>query len=138
LLKGNGGNDTYVFQAGYGQETIDNRGPYSWQPEHGQVAFGEGISTSRLWLEQSGNDLLIDVLDSADRLTIGNWYSSDTSAKVTNLMTGDGARLDAGLNQLVTAMAAFQASNQGFNPTTATTMPTDSALQAQLAAAWHR
>jgi len=138
LLKGGGGNDTYLFQTGYGQEVIDNRGPYWWQGAHGQVDFGAGISTSRLWLVQSGNDLVVDVLGSADRLTVSNWYSSDTSAQVSGLVTGDGARIDTGLNQLVTAMAAFQAGHAGFDPATAAAMPSDPYLLNQVATAWHR
>jgi len=35
------------------------------------------------------------------------------------------------------AMAAYQANNPGFNPATATSMPTDPTLRSALAAAWH-
>jgi hypothetical protein len=34
-------------------------------------------------------------------------------------------------------MASYGASNSGFNPTTATAMPTDTTLQNAIAAAWH-
>jgi hypothetical protein len=34
-------------------------------------------------------------------------------------------------------MATYSANNPGFNPATATQMPTDSNLQSAIAAAWH-
>ena len=45
--------------------------------------------------------------------------------------------LDGQLENLVSAMATYQAANTSFNPTTATAMPTDTTLQNAIAASWH-
>jgi hypothetical protein len=46
-------------------------------------------------------------------------------------------KLDTHVAQLVSAMAAYSAANPGFDPTTATQMPTDPGVQSAVAAAWH-
>src|SRR4029079_7870097 len=67
-LIGGGGNDAYVFNRGDGQDQIIN-GPTGQNPR-GELDFGAGISDEQLWFEQSGNDLMIEVMGSHDKVTI--------------------------------------------------------------------
>jgi hypothetical protein len=46
-------------------------------------------------------------------------------------------QLDSQLSSLVSAMATFSANNPGFNPATATQMPSDSTVQSAIATSWH-
>jgi hemolysin type calcium binding protein/hemolysin type calcium-binding protein len=136
-LIGNGGSDVYQFDRGGGHSTIvngllSNRGPTS------ELDFGQNIARDQLWFEQNGNDLTIDIMGSNDQVTIQGWYG-DNTAQLQEIKTADGSMLDAGLSQLVQAMATFEASNPGFDPTASgvTQAPNDQSLQNAIAAAWH-
>jgi Ca2+-binding RTX toxin-like protein len=132
---GGAGVNTYAFGRGYGQDQIDN-GSATDTGAHGKLSFQSGINRNQLWFAQSGNDLVATIIGTNDRATIANWYTQ-TTAQLASFETIDGFKLDAGINQLVAAMASFSASNPAFNPTLSATLPTDANLQAQLAASWH-
>lgn len=147
LLIGSGGTDTYLFGSGDGQDTIDNGtglqggGGIDTSLQAGALDFGTGIATNQLWFAQSGNDLKIDRMGSTDSVTIAGWYADQgskfTFALLETIKTSDGQMLDAGLNNLVQAMATFQANNPGFDPTATAQAPSDPTLQAAIAANWH-
>ena len=61
-LTGGGGNDTYVFNRGDGQDQIVN-GATSQAPR-GELDFGAGINDQQLWFQQNANDLTIEVMGS--------------------------------------------------------------------------
>jgi hypothetical protein len=63
--------------------------------------------------------------------------SSNARAQTQSFATADGLKLDSQVAQLVSAMASFSSANPGFDPTTATQVPNDPALQGVVAAAWH-
>jgi Ca2+-binding RTX toxin-like protein len=130
-----GSSNTYEFGAGFGQDTINNATSAS-TAANGTVAFQSGINDQNLWFQQSGNNLEIDLLGTNSQITVNNWFGSDASAQVAEIEAG-GLNLDSQLSQLVSAMATYAANNAGFNPTTATAMPTDATLQNTIAAAWH-
>ena len=133
---GTGGSDIYQYRRGYGALEIQN-GTASGTTALGNLDFGANISKNDLWLSQSGNDLVINLLGSNDKVTVDGWFGSNGSAKLAEVQTSDGSKLDSGLSQLVSAMASFASTNPGFNPLTATQMPTDPTLQNALASAWH-
>jgi len=133
--QGNGGNDTYIFNAGYGDVTINNEIGNGTVPS-GQIELGGGISADQLWFERAGNDLDIDVLGTKDQLTVQDWFGSNAGAQLSTFETGSGLILDgSGVNQLVAAMSAFTGNEAGSGPPTA--MPQDVGVQTALAAAWH-
>jgi hypothetical protein len=68
---------------------------------------------------------------------VAGWYAGNDRAQVQSFNTTDGLHLDSQVAQLVSAMATFSAADPGFNPATATQMPTDTNLQSTIAAAWH-
>ena len=135
-INSGGGYDTYFFRQGYGSLTIDNS-TASGTAAQGEVDFGAGITEQNLWFIRSGNDLMASVLNSADTVNVRNWFSNDPSAQIATFKGYNGLKLDGGVEQLVTAMAAYAGSNPGFNPAATTAMPGDPALQSALAAAWH-
>lgn len=76
------------------------------------------------------------MLGTTNSITVSNWYTG-TANQIEQFSTTDGMKLDSQLAQLVTAMASYAANNSGFNPTSATVMPTDTTLQTAITAAWH-
>jgi len=136
-LTGNGGYDTYLFKSGYGSLTVVNS-VSGGSSSSGELDFGSGLTAQNLWFVQSGQDLVIDVLGTSDKVTVKGWFGTNGSAKLSEIKTADGKEIDSGLSQLVTAMATYQAGHTGFNPIAAsTTMPTDTSLQSTIATAWH-
>jgi len=135
-LTGGGGNDNYAFGSAFGQDTINNLSPTA-TTANGQINFGAGITDEKLWLQKSGNNLVIDLLGTHDSITVSNWFGGNASAQVAEITTADGLKLDNQVTQLVSAMAAYGASQPAFNPATSSQMPTDGTLQAAIAAAWH-
>ena len=103
----------------------------------GEVDFGPGITEQNLWFSQSGDDLMVSVVGSADAVDVKGWFGTNPSAQLAGFKAFDGLRLDGQVEQLTTAMAAYAASTPGFDPATATVMPTDPALRSALATAWH-
>jgi len=74
VLKGRQGNDTYVFGRGYGQDIVndDNLSVIGDAPD--RVVFGANIVVGDLEFLRSGDDLIIRIAGTDDRLTIQNQY----------------------------------------------------------------
>jgi len=123
-----------LFGRGGGQDIIVNALNGNPGPS-GELDFLPGISSNQLWLKQAGNDLLVQVMGGQDRVTVSNWFAN-SSARLQEIKAG-GLEIDAGLSQLVQAMATYSANNPAFNPATASQAPNDPALQTAIAAAWH-
>ena len=130
-LDGGWGNDTYVFHAGDGADTIDNRSAKSTDID--VLRFTSGVAQDELWFLREGNDLVIGLAGSDDRVTVDEWYASDT-AKLDEIRLPDAVLYAADVDRLVQAMAAFDAP-------LGSGMVLDDAARAQLepalAAAWH-
>jgi len=134
VLTGNGGNDTYLFGHGGGQDRIVN-GTASSTTASGELDFGANISSNQLWFQRDGNDLTIDVMGSQDKITVAGWFNGAGSQ--LQEITAGGVKIDAGVTQLVQAMASYSSTHAGFDPTTATQAPADTGLQTAIAANWH-
>ena len=100
-----------------------------------QLDFGAAVSDQTIWFEQTGNDLQMNVLGASSEITISNWYSS--TAHQLQEITAGGLALDSQLASLVSAMATYSAAHASFDPTTASQMPSDTALAAAIGSAWH-
>ncbi|MCI3203846.1 MULTISPECIES: calcium-binding protein [Pandoraea] len=138
-ITGYGGDDTYVFHSSYGQLNIVNGLAYN------STASGEldldGVGVNQLWLERVGDDLKVAVMGTGSAVTIDGWYASDasklSSINITGALGGDWV-LDNQIDQLVQAMAAFSASQPGFDPaSTASSVITDPTLLTVVSTAWH-
>jgi hypothetical protein len=136
MLTGGGGFDTYKFGSSFGQSTVNNLAQDGVTAPRGEIDLGAGISNQKLWFEQKGNDLQIDLIGTQDRITVAGWFA-DPRAQVQSINLADGSKIDSQISQLVTAMAAYAGNNPGFDPTTAAQQPNDSQLQNAIAAAWH-
>ena len=134
VLTGGGGNDTYQFTRGGGQDQIVN-GTMSSTTVSGELDFGASITDNQLWFQRNGNDLTIDVMGSQDKITVAGWFNGAGSQ--LQEITAGGMKIDAGVSQLVQAMANYSSAHAGFDPTTATQAPADTTLQAAISANWH-
>ncbi|WP_270934250.1 calcium-binding protein, partial [Falsiroseomonas oryzae] len=82
VMVGNDGGDTYLFDVGYGQDTIsDVRVRAAWQdrrgvivPKDDVVRFGDDITQANVVFTRDGNDLVISVADRPDTLRIRNQF----------------------------------------------------------------
>jgi Ca2+-binding RTX toxin-like protein len=136
-LVGGGGYDSYRVGTGMGHTTVNNAALDGVTTANGEVDLAAGVANTQLWLERVGNDLQLDILGSSDHLTISGWYGGNARAQVQSFKTADGLILDGQIEQLVSAMATYATENPGFNPATASQLPSDPALQNTVAAAWH-
>jgi hypothetical protein len=125
---------TYLYRPGDGSDVIVN-GVASASKPTGTLDFGNGATPDNFWFVQSGNDLTIDILGTHHAVTVADWFAGG-SHQLQEIKAG-GLELDAGVAQLVQAMAAYTTAHPGFDPTAAVQMPTDTALHTAVAAAWH-
>lgn len=95
ILNGTSRADLYLFNRGDGADTI-NEVEVTGQPS-GQVdvlRFGGDISKYDINVLRSGNDLLLQISDSADQVTIKNWFlggsASSTAYQVESVEFADG------------------------------------------------
>ena len=65
------GNDTYLFFPGDGQDTIIEKQGVD------TCYFGGGITWDDLTFSQQGNDMVISILNSTDKITVKDWFVSD-------------------------------------------------------------
>lgn len=101
--------------------------------------LAENVSHDHLWLERSGNDLVIDILGTNQRVYIDNGFSNTSSLQ--QITASDGLKLDGSILGLENAMAGFQTAHPGFNEMTTTHMSLNDAffaggLGAAEATAW--
>ncbi|RWM95807.1 MAG: hypothetical protein EOR84_14665 [Mesorhizobium sp.] len=115
-LVGGTGNDSYHFAAGGGADTIVESGAYN---DNDELDFGAGIDANELWFSQQGNNLVVSVLGTTDKVTINDWFAGPGNV-VETIKSGDGKVLNhSDVATLVAAMA-------GFDPATS---PTGSGIQ---------
>ncbi|HSI53212.1 MAG TPA: VCBS domain-containing protein [Ramlibacter sp.] len=86
LLQGGEGDDAYVFQEGDGQDTaLDALG-------NNIVAMGLATSLAGVMFSRQGNDLVVAIRNTTDRLTVKDWFTADSHFGA--VMLGDGTVLD--------------------------------------------
>jgi hypothetical protein len=103
----------------------------------GAVNFGPGLNDEDLWFVKAGDNLQIDVMGTANHLTINDWFGGTNAAAVQSF-TADGLTLDTKVNALVQAMATYSVDHPGFEPTALSKAPSDTTLQSVITAAWHQ
>lgn len=162
LIRGNGGDDIYVFGRGYGTHIIDNsdhahqfeyRTPGARQPM-GRLDFAANISERNLWLDQvnvgpdhvekdpGGGSLRFSILGTRDYVVLDLWGGAEYQIKGATV-TG-GMLKNTSFDALIQAMARFEAdyatSHNGmvFDPTnSANATIYDATLLAAVNTAWH-
>lgn len=136
-LIGGGGNDIYRFGRNGGHDVITN-GLASNTAPTGNLQLSADLAPANIWLKQSGQDLLIEIMGSNDDVTVAGWFTSPANA-LSQITTSDGWVIDSQVSQLVQAMASYSSSHSGFDThTSGTQAPADASLQGAIAAAWHQ
>jgi Ca2+-binding RTX toxin-like protein len=102
VLTGLGGNDTYQYSRGSGQDTvIDNSGASD------RMQFGVTINPLDLVISRQANDLRLAIHGSSDQTTVQNWYVG-TANRTETIQSGNGQTLlSTQVDQLIQAMAGF-------------------------------
>jgi Ca2+-binding RTX toxin-like protein len=122
LLVGGGGDDRYSFRSGDGADTIAESGFYG---DADELVFGTGIDWDELWFAQQGNNLVISVLGTTDKVTVQNWFVNVGNV-VEDIYSGNGRVLHhSDVASLVAAMASFSPAT---SPTGTGIRPDDSRL----------
>jgi hypothetical protein len=124
--------DTYLFNAGDGQDTITD---YSagWAGTD-LLKLGPGIAADQIWFEKAGNDLELSIIGTSDRVTVANWYA-DARYHIETIQLANGQTLlDDHVQNLVQVMGSLARPPLG-----QTTLSADyqSQLQPVIAANWH-
>jgi Ca2+-binding RTX toxin-like protein len=99
-LNGGLGNDLYQFVRGDGQDVIVDIGGSD------TLQFGESISFDQLWFTKVGNNLEINVVGTADKVTVNNWFLG-TAYQVELIQTEEGNLSSANVQSLVDAMKGY-------------------------------
>ncbi len=151
-LAGAGGNDSYYFGKGEGQDKINN-GVSTTNTANGTLFFGHGIGDDQLWFDRvddsgnisgSGNNLRIDIMGTTTSMTINGWYigGSSTYKQLSEFeLTDNGLKLDSQLSNLVSAMATFETNYQSahgtaFDPTAVSSI-SDTTVLSAVSSDWH-
>ncbi len=105
ILMGGAGADTYRFGIGYGLDTIQENDSTSGVKDI--VAFASGLAKADAQFTRSGNDLIVSIRNTTDKLTVTGWYLGG-QYQVEEFRFADGSVVTASQAQgLVSAMAAF-------------------------------
>lgn len=130
LLYGGGGNDSYLFKRGDGQDTIVH-GLSGIRETGGTLLLGSDINSRQLWFSRTGDDLIIEILGSDDRVKVKGWYSGQTF-RLERILAGDGISLYE-IDGLVQAMTAYRTAHPAFDVQTAFEIPGAAELSSALA-----
>ncbi|MED5606977.1 calcium-binding protein [Pseudomonas sp. JH-2] len=74
-LTGGQGSDVYRFERGWGQDRIDNYDTSTNKTD--AIEFGADIGADDIQMSRSGNDLILSLKGSEDRITLGNYFYSN-------------------------------------------------------------
>jgi hypothetical protein len=122
MLIGGAGQDT--FQLGAGQYEIQNANAQD------QIVLSN-VSSDKLWFQAQGNNLVVSVLGTSEKIAVDNWYAGN---QVGTLTAGGQSIGGTDIARLVQAMAAFAPPAAGQLTYTAAEQQ---ALAPMLASSWH-
>ncbi|MCP1602208.1 calcium-binding protein [Pseudomonas citronellolis] len=93
-LHGGDGSDVYRFERGWGQDRIDNYDRNTGKTD--AIELGSDISADDIQLWRNGNDLVLSLKDSDDRITISNYLYNDgnNDFRLEEIRFADGAVWD--------------------------------------------
>ncbi len=105
ILTGGAGDDVYFLGRSSAKDTVVDSDTTAGN--HDYLQFGSDVSYDQLWFKHVGNDLEIDIIGTANSLTIKNWYTG-TQNHIETLTSGNGKVLtDSHVQNLVNAMATM-------------------------------
>ncbi|CAH1208159.1 hypothetical protein PAECIP111893_02849 [Paenibacillus plantiphilus] len=86
-LEGSSGNDTYLFSKGSGQDTIYDADATAGNADTLKLA---DILPSEVKLLRMGDNLVISIINSVERVTIREYFNTSGYYRVENIQFGDG------------------------------------------------
>jgi Ca2+-binding RTX toxin-like protein len=105
-LKGGDGNDTYFFKKGDGSDAIEDTPVGSSDDSKADVLlFGEGINPEDLHVYANGENLIVDIKNTSDIITIKDWYTKEN--RIEYFEFADGAKL--GIHEILDLMSTDEA-----------------------------
>jgi len=93
-LIGDMGSDTYVFGRGSGADTIIELDDAAGETD--SIQLGPNISPTDIGVLREGNDIVVAIRDTADRVLIRDWFVSD-SARIESTIFAGGTVWDAAM-----------------------------------------
>jgi Ca2+-binding RTX toxin-like protein len=129
-LTGGDGADIYRFNLGGRQDTIFNSDT-DLAPD--KLVFGAGVGADDLWFAQSGSNLVLTVLGTADKVTVSGWYSGPAN-QLDRIELTDGTFLVTGDVQTMVNAMSFSAPPASLSALTAAQQQ---ALADVIADTWH-
>jgi len=129
------GADTYKYGFGDGQDT------FVGQSGHGaddRFVFEDDVKSDAIWFRKDGDNLVVQLLGTEDRITFQNWYAAGANSLNQNIkeFAIDGSSLAAAnVQQLVNAMASFDP-NDGTTAYGAKSTDLPSQVQVAVNSAW--
>ncbi len=104
-LNGGLGNDLYKFGRGYGLDKVSENDLAVANTDTVQLL--SGVTVDQIWFKKIGNNLELDIIGTADKLTVSNWYLG-SQYHTEQFKTTDGKTLlDSQVQNLVNAMASI-------------------------------
>ncbi len=129
VLTGDLGSDSYSLSRTSAKDTLVDVGG-----SNDQLLFASDVASNQLWFKHVGNDLVIDIIGTANTATIKNWYIGGTTNHIETFKSGNGKTLtDDHVQNLVNAMAGMTEPPSG---QTSLTPAQQTALNPVLAANW--
>ena len=121
-LRGGLGNDAYIFDKGFGQDTIDNEDATANRTDI--IRFKDDRNQNDFTFSRKGDDLVIKAKDSNDQITVQKHFDESGIYRIDAIEFKDGTVLntneintlatdptllaaDTALNRMINAMASF-------------------------------
>jgi nicotinamide-nucleotide amidase len=102
--------------------------------EGARRVLGADVARNQVWLQRSGEDLLVSIMGTTDSSRVLGWYSANTTSRLDSFVAGDGRVMtEARVEALVQAMATMAPPPVG---QTSLTTEQQTALNTTIAAAW--
>jgi Ca2+-binding RTX toxin-like protein len=135
-LSGGLGSDDYRLSRGGGADRLDNASA-DYLVATDRLLLGADVTRNQLWLQRSGNDLLLSIVGTTDSSRVLGWYNTGTAGTASRLdsfVAGDGRVMtEARVEALVQAMATMAPPPAG---QTNLTTEQQTLLNTAIAAAW--
>jgi Haemolysin-type calcium binding protein related domain/RTX calcium-binding nonapeptide repeat (4 copies) len=90
--------DVYRWGLGLGNDSITDAGGTD------KIVLGTGVTASQVTLTRSGNNLLVAIAGSADRLTVVNWYTN-VANRIETIQLADGSVISGSTAPVAKALA---------------------------------
>ncbi|MBD9426959.1 calcium-binding protein [Pseudomonas sp. PDM15] len=89
-LNGDVGSDVYRFSRGWGQDSVNNYDTSTGKVD--AIEFASDIAPSDIQITRSGDNLILSLVGSADKVTVSNYFNSDGASnyKLEEVRFADG------------------------------------------------